>query len=160
MEGALEALVSRSKTSKKEFPMQLEDLHVGDAVTCREPVGVYSYYHTFEPGFVGFIAHIDRHRPAQVLADFYYKIWPDPSHYEQTIYRCCLSIKNVRKIPNRQAKAYLWEHAPTWEEHVTSLIRWYHRLSQVGQVGQEEPTPHSSAHKDILLFLANYPTQQ
>lgn len=141
--------------------MKLKDLRIGNAVTCLQGVPVYSYERSFRPGLVGFVAALDRHLPAEVIVDFYYKLWPDCNSREQTLYRCCLRLNNVQKVADEQAKVYLWENAPTWEEHVTSLIRWYNDDHfQAIQCGKGEPYPQYPSHEALVPFLLTYPTQQ
>jgi hypothetical protein len=147
---------------RKEALMKLSDLHTGDYVTCLRPVGVYSSREAFTPQEVGTIACSDAGLPAPVIVDFYSRRIPFESpHRRVELWRTCLRLDNVKRIPQEQAHHYLQIHAPTWEEHLQELLSSYgdSYYEAVG-TGICQPYPMYPAHAVLVPFLQTRPSQQ
>jgi hypothetical protein len=140
--------------------MQRRDLHVGDYVTCWSPAGVYYAQACFTGEDVGTVASISAGLPAPIIVDFYSRRIPSGSGSE-TLWRTCLSQDNVLKVSQDRANEYLKTHAPTWEEHLQSLLASYgndHYQAVRDRICA--PYPMYSAHANLVPFLETYPSQQ
>ena len=142
--------------------MKLKDFHIGDYVTCLRPVGVYSSQAAFTPQEVGTIASSDAGLPAPLIVDFYSRSIPFESpHRLVNLWRTCLRLDNVKKVPLEQAHQYLEIHGPTWEENLQELLSSYgDGHYEAVSKGMCEPYPMYPAHAVLVPFLQTGPSQQ
>jgi hypothetical protein len=100
--------------------MRKQDLEEGKYILCLTPQYIYGEHtRIMQPGMVATIASLGG--PRDCVVDFYNRTFDGTPK----LWRSALYSREMKATPQEEAFRYLREHAPTWEEHLDTLLEFY-----------------------------------